>query len=222
VASRGISPRSVGPHGRRRWRSGRSVTPGLCRIRTNDPGFWTALSPSCWHGVTWCRRDCGFLDRACAGRTASCSWHAAARRGLSPDRSSRACRWEEFETFRILDSMRRRNAHQLAVLRRHTAVRIFVMGEAGYERARPTRDQAHAAGDARRWRGRSRFATSRTTHSGDQATVRSRADLGAPLVARAPRDRTRVCRLLPERRSRTQTCELQARLVVRHVDGSVT
>ena len=91
------------------------------------------------------RRDVGrrgqlrLLDRARASRsTASCSSaRCNTSRTCRPTRCSQGVPWDEFETFpQYLDAIEARGTLiNYACYVGHTAVRIFVMGEAGYERA---------------------------------------------------------------------------------------
>jgi N-acyl-D-amino-acid deacylase len=158
--------------------SGQIVTPGFVDIHTHYDAqvFWDpALSPSCWHGVTSVvAGNCGF----------SIAPVRAEHRGLlvrtlqhvedmSPETLFAGVPWDEFETFpQYLDSIEARGTLiNFACYVGHTAVRIFVMGEAGYERAATDDEitqmqrviaEAMAAGAAG-------FATSSSpTHSGDR------------------------------------------------------
>jgi N-acyl-D-amino-acid deacylase len=158
--------------------SGQIVTPGFVDIHTHYDAqvFWDpALSPSCWHGVTSVvAGNCGFSiapvrreDRGLLVRTLQ---HVE---DMSPDTLFAGVPWDEFETFpQYLDSIEARGTLiNFACYVGHTAVRIFVMGEAGYERAATDDEikqmqqviaEAMAAGAAG-------FATSSSpTHSGDQ------------------------------------------------------
>src|SRR6516164_6895081 len=158
--------------------SGQIVTPGFVDIHTHYDAqvFWDpALSPSCWHGVTSVvAGNCGFSiapvrpeHRELLVRTLQ---HVE---DMSPDTLFAGVPWEEFETFpQYLDAIERRGTLlNYACYVGHTAVRIFVMGEDGYERA-ATDDEIRAmqqviaeAMDA----GAAGFATSSSpTHSGDQ------------------------------------------------------
>jgi N-acyl-D-aspartate/D-glutamate deacylase len=158
--------------------SGQLVTPGFVDIHTHYDAqvFWDpALSPSCWHGVTSVvAGNCGFSiapvrpeHRELLVRTLQ---HVE---DMSPDTLFAGVPWDEFETFpQYLDAIERRGTLiNYACYVGHTAVRIFVMGEDGYERA-ATDDEIRAmqqviadAMDA----GAAGFATSSSpTHSGDQ------------------------------------------------------
>jgi N-acyl-D-amino-acid deacylase len=158
--------------------AGQVVTPGFVDIHTHYDAqvFWDpALTPSCWHGVTSVvAGNCGFsiapvrpADRELLVRTLQ---HVE---DMSPDTLFAGVPWDEFETFpQYLDAIEARGTLiNFACYVGHTAVRIFVMGEAGYERA-ATDDEitemqrvvadAMAAGAAG-------FATSSSpTHSGDR------------------------------------------------------
>jgi N-acyl-D-aspartate/D-glutamate deacylase len=158
--------------------SGQMVTPGFIDIHTHYDAqvFWDpALSPSCWHGVTSVvAGNCGFSiapvrpeHRELLVRTLQ---HVE---DMSPDTLFAGVPWDEFETFpQYLDSIEARGTLiNFACYVGHTAVRIFVMGEAGYERAATDDEirsmqqvvaEAMAAGAAG-------FATSSSpTHSGDR------------------------------------------------------
>ena len=96
--------------------------------------------PSCWHGVTTRRRrQLRLLDRAGAGpSTASCSSaRCSTSRTWRPTRCSRACRGTTSRRSRST-STRSSGAARCSTTRcyvGHTAVRLYVMGEDGYERA---------------------------------------------------------------------------------------
>jgi N-acyl-D-aspartate/D-glutamate deacylase len=157
---------------------GRLVTPGFVDIHTHYDAqvFWDpALSPSCWHGVTSVvAGNCGFSiapvrpqHRELLVRTLQ---HVE---DMSPETLFAGVPWEEFETFpQYLDAIERRGTLiNYACYVGHTAVRIFVMGEDGYERAatddeiRTMQQVIAEAMDA----GAAGFATSSSpTHSGDQ------------------------------------------------------
>jgi N-acyl-D-amino-acid deacylase len=191
--------------------SGQLVTPGFVDIHTHYDAqvFWDpALSPSCWHGVTSVvAGNCGFSiapvrpeHRELLVRTLQ---HVE---DMSPDTLFAGVPWEEFETFpQYLDAIERRGTLiNYACYVGHTAVRIFVMGEDGYERA-ATDDEIRAmqqviadAMDA----GAAGFATSSSpTHSGDQGRpVPSRvADLAEvrSLLEALGESRKGVAALLP-------------------------
>jgi N-acyl-D-amino-acid deacylase len=174
-----ISEIGTGLTGRRELdASGQMVTPGFVDIHTHYDAqvFWDpALSPSCWHGVTSVvAGNCGFSiapvrrdDRELLVRTLQ---HVE---DMSPDTLFAGVPWDEFETFpQYLDAIEARGTLiNFACYVGHTAVRIFVMGEAGYERA-ATDDEIRSmqrviaeAMDA----GAAGFATSSSpTHSGDR------------------------------------------------------
>jgi len=174
-----ISEIGTGLTGRRELEAGgQIVTPGFVDIHTHYDAqvFWDpALTPSCWHGVTSVvAGNCGFSiapvrpeHRELLIRTLQ---HVE---DMSSDTLVAGVPWDEFETFpQYLDSIEARGTLiNFACYVGHTAVRIFVMGEAGYERA-ATADEiakmqqviadAMAAGAAG-------FATSSSpTHSGDR------------------------------------------------------
>src|SRR5262245_5184890 len=122
--------------------SGHTVTPGFIDIHTHYDAqvFWDpALSPSCWHGVTSVvAGNCGFSiapvkeeHRELLVRTLQ---HVE---DMAPDTLFAGVPWESFETFpQYLDAIEQRGTLlNYACYVGHTAVRIYVMGEEGYERA---------------------------------------------------------------------------------------
>src|SRR6266566_2016657 len=129
--------------------TGHVVAPGFIDIHTHYDAqvFWDpALTPSSWHGVTSVvAGNCGFSiapvrpeHRELLVRTLQ---HVE---DMSPDTLFAGVPWDEFETFpQYLDSIEARGTLiNFACYVGHTAVRIFVMGEAGYERA-ATDDEIH-------------------------------------------------------------------------------
>ena len=174
------------------------VAPGFVDIHTHYDAqvFWDpALSPSCWHGVTSVvAGNCGFSiapvrpeHRELLVRTLQ---HVE---DMAPDTLFAGVPWDAFETFpQYLDAIEQRGTLlNYACYVGHTAVRIFVMGEDGYERAATDDEirgmqrviaEAMAAGAAG-------FATSSSpTHSGDRGRpVPSRvADLDEIIALVAP------------------------------------
>ena len=157
--------------------SGQVVAPGFIDIHTHYDAqvFWDPwLTPSCFHGVTSViAGNCGFSiapvhqsDVALLARTLQ---HVE---DMSFDTLSVGVPWDEFESFpQYLDAVERRGAAlNYGCYVGHTAVRMFVMGEASYERAATpdelSRMQAVVAEalDA----GAAGFATSASpTHNGD-------------------------------------------------------
>ncbi len=139
------------------------------------------------------RRQLRLLDRARAARTtASCSSaRCSTSRTCRPTRSSPACRGTSSRPSRSTSTRSRRAGTLInfACYVGHTAVRIFVMGEAGYERA-ATDDEIRSmqrvvaeAMDA----GAAGFATSSSpTHNGDR---------GRPVPSRVA-DLAELCALL--------------------------
>jgi len=204
--------------------AGQIVAPGFVDIHTHYDAqvFWDpALSPSCWHGVTSVvAGNCGFSiapvrreDRELLVRTLQ---HVE---DMSPDTLFAGVPWDEFETFpQYLDAIEARGTLiNFACYVGHTAVRIFVMGEAGYERA-ATDDEIHrmqqVIADAMA-AGAAGFATSSSpTHSGDRGRpVPSRvADLAELYALLEPlRDSKKgVAALLPgEKVTHADVYELQ-------------
>jgi N-acyl-D-aspartate/D-glutamate deacylase len=156
--------------------SGQIVAPGFVDIHTHYDAqvFWDpSLTPSSYHGVTSViAGNCGFSIAPCHPEH-----RALLSRTLQHVEDMRLATLEagvpwDFETFpQYLDSVERHGtALNYGCYVGHTAVRLWVMGEAGYERAatddelakmRAVVADAMAAGAAG-------FATSSsTTHSGD-------------------------------------------------------
>jgi N-acyl-D-aspartate/D-glutamate deacylase len=156
--------------------AGHIVSPGFVDIHTHYDAqvFWDpALTPSSWHGVTSVvAGNCGFsiapvrpTDRELLVRTLQ---HVE---DMAPDTLFEGVPWDDFESFpEYLDAIERRGTLlNYACYVGHTAVRIFVMGEDGYERA-ATDDELRAMqnviGEAMA-AGAAGFATSASpTHSG--------------------------------------------------------
>src|SRR6266446_4692601 len=121
--------------------AGHVVAPGFIDIHTHYDAqvFWDpALTPSSWHGVTSVvAGNCGFSIAPCRpehrgliGRTLQ---HVE---DMSADTLFEGVPWTDFETFpQYFDAIERRGTLlNYACYVGHTAVRIFVMGEAGYEK----------------------------------------------------------------------------------------
>jgi N-acyl-D-aspartate/D-glutamate deacylase len=158
--------------------AGQTVTPGFIDIHTHYDAqvFWDpALSPSCWHGVTSVvAGNCGFSiapvkaeHRELLVRTLQ---HVE---DMAPDTLFAGVPWEQFETFpQYLGAIEQRGTLlNYACYVGHTAVRIYVMGEAGYERdatADEIRGMQQVIAEAMA-AGAAGFATSSSpTHSGDR------------------------------------------------------
>ena len=175
---------------------GNVVAPGFIDIHTHYDAqvFWDpALTPSCWHGVTSVvAGNCGFSiapvrpeHRELLVRTLQ---HVE---DMAPDTLFEGVPWTDFETFpQYFDAIERRGTLlNYACYVGHTAVRIFVMGEAGYEKE-ATDDDVRGmqrviaeALDA----GAAGFATSASpTHNGDR---------GRPVPSRIA-DLEEVCALV--------------------------
>jgi N-acyl-D-amino-acid deacylase len=190
---------------------GHVVSPGFIDIHTHYDAqvFWDpSLTPSCWHGVTSVvAGNCGFSiapvraeHRELLVRTLQ---HVE---DMAADTLFEGVPWADFETFpQYFDAIEQRGTLlNYACYVGHTAVRLYVMGEAGYEKDATDDDvramqrviaealEAGAAG----------FATSASpTHNGDRGRpVPSRiADLDEVRALVAPlRDaRKGVVALLP-------------------------
>jgi N-acyl-D-aspartate/D-glutamate deacylase len=156
--------------------SGMVVTPGFVDVHTHYDAqvFWDpALTPSCWHGVTTVvAGNCGFSLAPCRpehrGLMARTLEHvedmslAALEAGLPWD-------WETFGQY--LDAVERRGTVlNYACYVGHTAVRLWVMGDDGYDREATSDEIARMAAVVRDAldAGAAGFATSLSpTHAGD-------------------------------------------------------
>ncbi len=157
--------------------SGQVVAPGFIDIHTHYDAqvFWDpALTPSSWHGVTSVvAGNCGFSIAPCReehrgliGRTLQ---HVE---DMSLPTLEAGIPWD-FETFpEYLDSVARHGSvlNYTAYIG-HTALRLFVMGDEGYEREQPTDDELARMADLVREAvaaGAAGFASSSAqTHNGD-------------------------------------------------------
>jgi N-acyl-D-amino-acid deacylase len=156
--------------------SGHVVAPGFIDVHTHYDAqvFWDpSLTPSSWHGVTTVvAGNCGFSIAPCRPEhrdlLARTLQHVE---DMSPDTLAAGLPWD-WETFpEYLDSVERRgSALNYACYVGHTAVRLFVMGDDGYERA-ATADEVAAMRQVVREAmesGAAGFATSSSaTHNGD-------------------------------------------------------
>jgi len=121
---------------------GHVVSPGFIDIHTHYDAqvFWDpSLTPSSFHGVTTVvAGNCGFsiapIQPDGVALLARTLQHVE---DMSFDTLSVGVPWDEFETFpQYLDAVERRGAAlNFSCYVGHTAVRLFVMGEAAYERA---------------------------------------------------------------------------------------
>jgi len=156
--------------------SGHVVAPGFIDIHTHYDAqvFWDpALTPSSWHGVTSVvAGNCGFSIAPVRPQDRELLVHTLQHvEDMAPDTLFEGVPWDDFETFpQYLDAIERRGTLlNYACYVGHTAIRIYAMGEAGYDRAATDDDiramqaiiaEAMAAGAAG-------FATSSSpTHSG--------------------------------------------------------
>ncbi len=207
--------------------SGQIVSPGFIDIHSHYDAqvFWDpALTPSSFHGVTSVvAGNCGFSIAPCRPEH-----RALLARTLQHVEDMNLATLEagipwDFETFpQYLDSVARHGtALNYGVYVGHTAVRLFVMGEDGYERETPTdaelaqmqavvRDAMNA--------GAMGFATSSSaTHNGDggrpvPSRLASRAELEALLEPLHDLNKG-VAALLPgERIKHADVHEIQQRL----------
>jgi N-acyl-D-amino-acid deacylase len=157
--------------------SGQVVSPGFIDIHTHYDAqvFWDPwLTPSSFHGVTSViAGNCGFsiapVKAAHVGLLARTLQHVE---DMSFDTLSVGVPWDEFESFpQYLDAVERRGtALNYGCYVGHTAVRLFVMGEASYERAATADElvQMQAVVAEAMDAGAAGFATSASpTHNGD-------------------------------------------------------
>ncbi|MEX1007774.1 MAG: amidohydrolase family protein [Acidimicrobiia bacterium] len=144
VAIEGGRITEIGPdlHGYRELdATGAIVAPGFIDIHTHYDAqvLWdSALTPSCWHGVTTViAGNCGFSLAPCRPQQrellARTLEHVEA---MSLDALHAGISWD-FETFpEYLAAVRRRGTLlNFGAFVGHTAVRLFVMGDEAYERA---------------------------------------------------------------------------------------
>ncbi|MCZ7525555.1 MAG: amidohydrolase family protein [Acidimicrobiia bacterium] len=156
--------------------SGHVVAPGFVDVHTHYDAqvFWDpALTPSSWHGVTTViAGNCGFTLAPCRpehrGLLARTLEHVE---DMSLATLEAGVPWD-FETFpELLDSIERRGTVlNYGSYVGHTAVRLYVMGDDGYERAATDDELARMAGVVREalLAGAMGFATtSAPTHAGD-------------------------------------------------------
>jgi N-acyl-D-aspartate/D-glutamate deacylase len=120
--------------------SGHVVAPGFIDIHTHYDAqvFWDpALTPSSWHGVTSVvAGNCGFSLAPCRPEHRSLMVHTLEHvEDMSPATLEAGVPWD-FETFpEYLDSVERHGSViNYSAYLGHTALRLWVMGDAGYER----------------------------------------------------------------------------------------
>jgi N-acyl-D-aspartate/D-glutamate deacylase len=156
--------------------SGQVVAPGFVDIHTHYDAqvFWDpALTPSSWHGVTSVvAGNCGFSLAPCRPEHRALMVHTLEHvEDMSPATLTAGVPWD-FETFpEYLDSVERRGTViNYGAYIGHTALRLWVMGDAGYEREATDDELARMADVVREAvaAGAAGFASSSsTTHSGD-------------------------------------------------------
>jgi N-acyl-D-aspartate/D-glutamate deacylase len=207
--------------------SGQIVSPGFIDIHSHYDAqvFWDpALTPSSFHGVTSVvAGNCGFSIAPCRPEH-----RALLARTLQHVEDMNLATLEagipwDFETFpEYLDSVARHGVGlNYGVYVGHTAVRLFVMGEAGYEREQATDDELAAMQAVVRdamSAGAMGFATSSSaTHNGDggrpvPSRLADRAELEALLEPLHDLDKG-VAALLPgERIKHADVHEIQKAL----------
>jgi N-acyl-D-aspartate/D-glutamate deacylase len=120
--------------------TGHVVAPGFIDIHTHYDAqvFWDpALTPSSWHGVTSVvAGNCGFSLAPCRPEHRSLMVHTLEHvEDMSPATLEAGVPWD-FETFpEYLDSVERRGTViNYSAYLGHTALRLWVMGDDGYER----------------------------------------------------------------------------------------
>ena len=147
-----ISDVGPGLEGRRTLdASGHVVTPGFIDVHTHYDAqvFWDpALTPSCWHGVTTViSGNCGFSLAPCRPEHRDLMVRTLEHvEAMSPDALRAGVRWE-FETFaEYLDAVERQGTVlNFGAYVGHTPVRLWVMGDDGYDReAKPDEIDAMA------------------------------------------------------------------------------
>ena len=126
--------------------TGHVVAPGFIDIHTHYDAqvFWDpALTPSSWHGVTSVvAGNCGFSIAPCRPDHRELMVHTLEHvEDMSPATLKAGVPWD-FETFpEYLDSVRRRGtALNFTAYIGHSALRLYVMGDAAYERAATTEE----------------------------------------------------------------------------------
>jgi N-acyl-D-amino-acid deacylase len=201
--------------------SGHVVAPGFVDIHTHYDAqvFWDpGLTPSSWHGVTTVvAGNCGFSIAPCRPEHRDLLARTLKHvEDMSLDTLEAGLPWD-WETFpEYLDSVERRGTVlNYACYVGHTAVRLWVMGDDGYERAAtPGEIEAmqrvvHDALEA----GAAGFATSSSaTHNGDsgrpvpsrvadldelRALLRPLHDLGKGVAALLPGEKIKHTDLYP-------------------------
>src|ERR671919_2096882 len=156
--------------------SGQVVAPGFIDVHTHYDAqvFWDpALTPSSWHGVTTViAGNCGFSIAPCRPEHRELLVHTLEHvEDMSPATLDAGVPWD-FETFpEYLDSVERRGTViNYSAYLGHTALRLWVMGDEGYERE-ATDDELLAMQAVLRESveaGAAGFASSASpTHSGD-------------------------------------------------------
>src|SRR4029450_2313569 len=155
---------------------GHVVAPGFIDIHTHYDAqvFWDpALTPSSWHGVTSVvAGNCGFSLAPCRPEHRELMVHTLEHvEDMSPATLEAGVTWD-FETFpEYLDSVERRGTViNYSAYVGHTALRLWVMGDEGYEREAPESELLQMQTVLREavTAGASGFASSASpTHSGD-------------------------------------------------------
>jgi N-acyl-D-amino-acid deacylase len=195
------------------------VTPGFIDIHTHYDAqvFWDpALTPSSWHGVTTVvAGNCGFSIAPCRPEHRSLIGRTLQHvEDMSLATLEAGIPWE-FETFpEYLDAVERHGVGlNYTAYVGHTAVRLFVMGDEGYDREQPTDDELARMADVVRESvagGAAGFATSSApTHSGDS---------GRPVPSRLAGLGELEALLMPLRDVGRGVAELTPGERIRHVD----
>ena len=136
---------------------GRVVAPGFIDLHTHYDAqvFWDPqLTPSCFHGVTTVvAGNCGFSIAPVKPEDRELIAHTLEKvEDMNPASLIAGIPWD-FETFpEYLDSIERHGTVlNFTAYVGHTAVRLFVMGDEGYERD-PTDDELAHAGTSNLYR----------------------------------------------------------------------
>jgi N-acyl-D-amino-acid deacylase len=199
--------------------SGHVVTPGFIDIHTHYDAqvFWDpALTPSSWHGVTTVvAGNCGFSIAPCRPEHRSLIGRTLQHvEDMSLTTLEAGIPWD-FETFpEYLDAVERRGVGlNYTAYVGHTAVRLFVMGDDGYDREEPTSDELSRMAQVVRESvagGAAGFATSSApTHSGD---------LGRPVPSRLASLAELEALLMPLQELGRGVAELTPGERIRHAD----
>src|SRR3954471_15040768 len=196
--------RSMGEHAIELDASGCAVTPGFIDIHTHYDAqvFWDpGLRPSSYHGVTTVvAGNCGFTIAPTRAEHHETIVHTLENvEDMDPATLIAGVVWD-FETFpEYLDAVAQRGTDlNFTAYIGHSALRLFVMGDAAYERAATEAESAVMAGGARGG-GRARGAARAEGGRGARGDRRGCGRLLDELLVRPPRG-GRQARAEPVRR----------------------